>query len=97
MTDYDDMDMTPNPAKKKPKDAIVREAASIEGERMESAFARAVKNLTRMLPEHPAAVDVEMTFRAVKMTSKGFIIPRKTDESTMEIRLATQIPSAANR
>ena len=84
-------------ARKKKDESVSRDVAKMEGQPLEEVFAGVVNSLSAMLPYHPAAVDVEMTFKAVSMTKKGFFIPRKTDESTMEIRLATQIPSAQNR
>ena len=50
-----------------------------------------VTEVTRRLG-HKSAVDLEINFRSLKVSERGFLIfSRETKESTLKLRLATQV------
>ena len=58
-------------------------------------FSRAVRNIQGTMGPRDSVVDVEITFRSVTIDSRGIpLFTNRTEQSTVEMRLATRIRPA---
>ena len=67
---------------------------TLKTQELNSIFNDLIKGIKKTIDanKHPNSVDIRLDFTSIKVDKKGFLVWSKSQESTVQLSLATQIP-----